>query len=117
MRGVIAGAAVLCLLAAQPAVAAWTTSGQGSAGAKGGTLQPVVITSCAKGTGNSTSVTWNALQGATSYTVSWQQGNGDFNKSASTTSTAYSVPLSIDRVRVQASVGTWGTTPAQANCP
>jgi len=115
MRTAIAAGAVLCLLAAQPASAAWTTSGQGSAGARAGTLQPVVVTSCVRGA--TTLVNWNALPGATSYTVSWQQGNGDFNKSGTTSLLTYGVPGPVDRVRVQAVAGSWTTTPTLRNCP
>ncbi|GLY49739.1 hypothetical protein Lesp01_33950 [Lentzea sp. NBRC 102530] len=111
-------AAVLFLLAAQPASAAWQTSAPGTAKAKAGTVQPVVITSCAQG--NPTVVKWDAVPGASMYTVLWQQGGGagaDFNRSATTTALTYNVPAVRDRVRVQATVGNWVTSYTQINCP
>ncbi|SFR19804.1 hypothetical protein SAMN04488564_10524 [Lentzea waywayandensis] len=113
-RPVIAATAVLCLLAAQPASAAWETSRTGVARAKAGTVEALVITSCLKG--NPTVVKWDAVPGAAMYTVLWQQGGGAFNKEASTAALTYNVPLAIDRVRVQATVGNWSTSPTQLNC-
>ncbi|MEV6715741.1 hypothetical protein AB0M48_27295 [Lentzea sp. NPDC051208] len=117
MKRPVIAAAVLCLLAAQPASAAWQTSKTGTAQAKAGTVEPLVITSCAKA-GNSTTVKWEAVPGAGLYTVMWQQGGGgSFNKEFSTTALTYNVPLAIDRVRVQAAVGSWSTSHTQINCP
>ncbi|MDX8035545.1 hypothetical protein SK803_35515 [Lentzea sp. BCCO 10_0856] len=116
-RPVIAGAAVLCLLAAQPASAAWQTSAPGTAKAKAGTVQALVITSCVQGT--PTAVRWEAVPGASMYTVLWQQGNGanaPYANSGTTSALTYSVPDSISRVRVQATVGTWATNYTQINC-
>jgi hypothetical protein len=119
MRAVIAGAAVLCLLAAQPASAAWQTSTNGSARAKAGTVVPLTISSCVKAGQNSTSVSWQSVPGATMYTVLWQQGNGanaSWTNSDTTSALTYSVPESIGRVRVQATVGSWTTSYNQINC-
>jgi len=118
MRAVIAGAAVLCLVAAPAAQAAWQTAAPGTAKAKAGTVQALVITSCAKGT--PTVVSWDPVPGANLYTVLWQQGNGanaPFGETATTASLTYSVPSSISRVRVQATVGSWATTYTQKDCP
>ena len=118
MRAVLAGTAVLCLLAAQPAAAAWQTSAPGPAKAKGGTVVPLTITSCTKGA--STAVTWQPVPGASTYTVLWQEGGGvgsPWNRSATTPEVTFSVPESINRVRVQAAVGSWTTTYAQKDCP
>ncbi|MDX3655690.1 hypothetical protein PV646_00100 [Streptomyces sp. ID05-26A] len=120
MKRYVTAAAALCLLvvAAQPASAAWQTSKNGVATAKAGTVQPLVITSCVKG--GTTVVKWEAVPGATMYTVLWQQGNGagaDFNRSATTSSLTYGVTASIDRIRVQATVGSWLTSYTQINCP
>ena len=117
MRAVIVGAAVLCLVAVQPASAAWTTSKQGGAAAKAGTVQPLVITSCAKG--GTTVVKWDAVPGATLYTVMWQQGGGTgapFSQSATTNALTYSVADSLNRVRVQATVGSWTTSFTEKIC-
>lgn len=117
MKRPVIAAAVLCLLVAQPASAAWQTSTTGAAQAKAGTVEALVITSCVKG--NPTTVTWNAVPGATAYTVSWQQGGGvggAFNKEFSTAALTYDVPLAIDRVRVRATVGTWTTSHTAWNC-
>ncbi|MCX2953101.1 hypothetical protein [Lentzea sp. NEAU-D7] len=119
MKRPVIAAAVLCLLAAQPASAAWQTSRTGTAQAKAGTVEPLVITSCVKA-GNSTTVRWEAVPGASLYTVLWQQGNGsnaDFRNSATTPDLTYNVPAPIDRVRVQATVGSWSTSHTQINCP
>lgn len=118
MKRPMIAAAVLCLLAAQPASAAWQTSKTGTAQAKAGTIEALVITSCVRG--NPTVVKWDAVPGATMYTVLWQQGNGagaDFNRSATTSALTYNVPNTIDRVRVQATVGSWSTSHTQTNCP
>jgi hypothetical protein len=117
MRAVITAAAVLCL-AAQPASAAWQTSTSGSAKARAGTVVPLAISSCAK-SANSTSVSWQSVPGATMYTVLWQQGNGanaSWTNSDTTSALTYSVPESIGRVRVQATVGSWTTSYNQINC-
>lgn len=120
MKPPVVAAAALCLLAlvAQPASAAWETSKNGVATAKAGTVQPLVITSCVKG--STTVVKWEAVPGATMYTVLWQQGNGsnaDFKNSATTSSLTYGVTAPIDRVRVQATVGSWFTSYTQIDCP
>jgi hypothetical protein len=116
-RPVLAGAAVLCLLAAQPASAAWQTSTPGTAKAKAGTVQALVITSCVKGTPSV--VKWEAVPGASMYTVLWQQGNGAnapyVNKDTASGLT-YNVPDSVARVRVQATVGSWATNYTQIDC-
>ncbi|SDO15361.1 hypothetical protein [Lentzea jiangxiensis] len=90
MRGVIAAAAVLCLLAAQPASAAWTTGGQGAAGAKAATV---------------------AAPGVPAYDVWWSDkdnGEGNFKGSFRVSSPPCTVtggpPL---RVKVQSVAGTW----------
>ncbi|MDX8047770.1 hypothetical protein SK571_00110 [Lentzea sp. BCCO 10_0798] len=116
MKRPVIAAAVLCLLAAQPASAAWQTSKAGTAQARAGTVQALVITSCVKG--NPTVVKWDAVPGATMYTVLWQQGGGGpFNKEFSTAALTYNVPLAIDRVQVRATVGSWSTSHTQINCP
>lgn len=117
MRAVIAGAAVLCLVTAPAAEAAWQTSAPGLATAKAGTVQPLVITSCAKGT--PTVVQWASVPGATMYTVLWQQGNGanaPFSQSDTTPGLTYSVADSLNRVRVQATVGSWTTSYTEKIC-
>ncbi|MFS8098353.1 hypothetical protein LFM09_14560 [Lentzea alba] len=116
-RPVIAGAAVLCLVAAPAAQAAWETSAPGQAKAKAGTVQPLVITSCAKG--NTTVVNWEPVPGASMYTVLWQQGSGsgaEFKNSATTQALTYSVTDSLNRVRVQAAVGSWTTSYTEKIC-
>ncbi|MFD4673210.1 hypothetical protein ACFWNN_26045 [Lentzea sp. NPDC058450] len=118
MRRLLLAVAVLCLLAAQPASAAWQTSAPGTAKARAGTVAPVVVISCLKGL--VTVVTWQPVSGASLYTVLWQNGNGanaDFNRSATTGLLTHIVPASIDRVRVQATVGSWVTSYTQINCP
>lgn len=117
MRAVIAGAAVLCLATAPVAQAAWETSAPGTAKATAGTVQPLVITSCAKGT--PTVVHWEPVPGANMYTVLWQQGGGEnapYNRSATTSAQTYSVTDSLNRVRVQATVGSWTTSYAGKIC-
>jgi hypothetical protein len=115
-RPVIAGAAVLCLLAAQPASAAWQTSSPGTAKARAGTVQPLVITSCVKGA--STVVKWEAVPGASMYTVLWQQGHGGgpYGNTGTTSALTYTVPGSLNRVRVEATVGSWSTSYTQLDC-
>lgn len=115
MKRTVVAAAVLCLLVAQPASAAWVTSAPGTAKAQGGTISALVITSCVKGTPSV--VKWQAVPGASLYTVMWQQGSGGFNKTGTTSSLTFDVPLEIDRVRVQATVGSWSTSHTQINCP
>lgn len=117
MSRVVVATAVLCLLAAQPASAAWETNAPGTAKAKAGTVQPLVITSCAKGT--PTVVKWEPVPGASMYTVLWQQGNGanaPYANSGTTSALTYSVADSISRVRVQATVGSWSTSHTQIDC-
>lgn len=117
MRAVIAGTAVLCLLAAQPASAAWQTTKSGTGSAKAGAVQALVITSCAKG--STTVVQWEPVPGASMYTVLWQQGGGEnspYNRSATTQAQTYSVGESINRVRVQATVGSWTTSYTEKIC-
>ncbi|MFD9704154.1 hypothetical protein [Lentzea sp. NPDC059081] len=120
MRTVIAGAAVLCLLAAQPASAAWTTSGQGSAGAKAAAVTVPTGLACSRSTG---AVTWQAVQGATGYDVWWSDkdnnGGGNFTGPIRVTSPSYTVtngtPL---RAKVRSVAGTWQSAQSpDANCP
>lgn len=118
MRTVITAAAVLCL-AVQPASAAWQASAPGTTRAKAGTVVPLTISSCVKAGPNSTSVSWQSVPGATMYTVLWQQGNGagsPWTNSDTTSALTCSVPESIGRVRVQATVGSWTTSYNQINC-
>jgi hypothetical protein len=117
MRAVIAGAAVLCLVAAPAAQAAWQTSAPGTAKARAGTVQPLVINSCVQGA--STVVSWEPVPGANMYTVLWQQGNGagaPFSQSGTTSTLTYSVTGSLNRVRVQATVGSWTTSYTEKIC-
>jgi hypothetical protein len=117
MSRVVVAAAVLCLLAAQPASAAWEARSPGTANAKAGTVQALVITSCVKGT--PTVVKWEPVPGASMYTVLWQQGSGagaPYGNSGTTSALTYSVPDSINRVRVQATVGSWSTSHTQIDC-
>lgn len=117
MRAVLAGTAVLCLCLAQPASAAWTTSRQGTANAKAGTVTQLVITSCVPG--KPTAVSWQRVPGASEYVLTWQKGGGQsqFNQTATTSALTYNVPESIGVVRVQATIGSWATSYTQKDCP
>ncbi|MET9230402.1 hypothetical protein [Lentzea sp. NPDC003310] len=108
MRTVIAGAAVLCLLAAQPASAAWTTSSQGPAGAKAATVTAPTGIVCTKSSG---AVTWPAVAGVPTYDVWWsdkENGGGNFYGFFRVSSPSYTVtggtPL---RVKVRSVAGNW----------
>ena len=114
MKRAVVAAAAICLAAAPAAHAAWQTSAPGPAKAKAGTVQPLTITQCAKG--GTTIVNWEPVPGASMYTVLWQQGSGAFNRSATTDALTYSVPDSINRVRVQATVGSWTTSHTEKIC-
>jgi hypothetical protein len=110
-------AAVLCLVTAPVVSAAWQTSAPGTAKAKAGTVQPLVLTSCVQGT--STVVQWEPVPGATMYTVLWQQGGGEnapYNRSATTSAQTYTVTDSLNRVRVRVTVGSWTTSYAEKIC-
>jgi hypothetical protein len=53
------------------------------------------------------------------YTVLWQQGGGEnapYNRNATTSAQTYSVTDSLNRVRVQATVGSWTTSYAEKIC-
>ena len=69
--------------------------------------------------GGSTVVKWDAVPGATLYTVMWQQGSGSgapFSQSGTTSALTYSVNDSLNRVRVQATVGSWTTSFTEKIC-
>jgi hypothetical protein len=100
MRVVITGAAVLCLIAAQPATAAWRTVAPGPAGATAGQLATPAPITC---TGRT--VEWRPAGGPVQYRV-WF--NGGKNPDVVTSGTKTTAPGSGQvSVRVEAFVGTW----------
>lgn len=102
MRAVIVGAAVLCLLAASPASAAWTTSRQGNAPAKAGQLVPIGPVTC-----TGTTVRWTAAGGPVTYSVYFATGNNYPNTpDVVTTGTTATAPGKVN-VLVKAVVGSW----------
>ena len=108
MRTVIAGAAVLCLLAAQPASAAWTTGGQGVAGTKAGRLAAPTPT-CANRT-----VQWPAVGGSATYAVHFANGNTyQPTPDVVTSGTTAQAPGRVN-VLVKAVVGSWSISAESA---
>ncbi|MGW6448638.1 hypothetical protein [Lentzea sp. NPDC055074] len=108
MRTVIAGAAVLCLLAAQPASAAWTTGGQGSAGARAATVTAPSGIVCTKSSG---AVTWQAVPGVPAYDLVWSDksnGEGNFSGPLRVSSTSHTITGgTVLRVKVRSVAGNW----------
>lgn len=108
MRVVIAGAAVLCLFAAQPASAAWRTSAPGPAKARTGQLQSPAPVTCAV-----RKVDWQPAGGPVQYRVWFNNGNKPDLVTAETTATAPgSGPVSV---RVEAFVGSWAVETTTTN--
>ncbi|MEU0883469.1 hypothetical protein ABZ345_33090 [Lentzea sp. NPDC005914] len=103
MRAVIVGTAVLCLIAAQPASAAWTTSRQGNAPAKAGQLGAVTPITC-----TGTTVRWTAAGGPVTYSVYFANGNNNYppNPDVVTAGTTATAPGKVN-VLVKAVVGSW----------
>ncbi|MFD5829241.1 hypothetical protein, partial [Lentzea sp. NPDC060358] len=99
-----------------PAAAAWSTSGQGSAGAKAGVLANVSGIACsAAGV-----ISWTAVAGATEYDVWWSANNGNFTGPIRVKSgTSYATGnAGVKRTQVQALAGTtWSSAVVPRNCP
>ncbi|SES25572.1 hypothetical protein [Lentzea albida] len=117
MKRPVLAAAVLCVLAAQPASAAWQTSAPGTAKAKAAAVTAPTGITCATSTGV---VTWQAVGGVPNYDLRWSdKGNGDgnFTTPVRVSSTSYTVtggtPL---RVRVRAVAGSWTSSYTEQNC-
>lgn len=103
MKPSVTAAATLCLLAvvAQPASAAWTTSGQGSVGARAGQLVAPAPT-C-----TGTTVRWPAAGGPATYSVYFANGaNYPSAPSVVTGDTTAQAPGKVN-VLVKAVVGSW----------
>lgn len=108
MKVVIVGAAALCLLAAQPASAAWQTSQQGDGAAKAGQLgSPAPITCTGR------TVVWQPAGGPVQYRVWFNGGkNPDVITSGTTTAAPGSGSVSV---RVEAFIGTWAVEASTTN--
>lgn len=95
----IAGAALLCLFAAQPATAAWRTSAPGPAQAGAGQLRSPAPVTCA-----ARQVDWRPAGGPVRYRVWFNHGKPDLVTSETTATAPGSGPVSV---RVEAFVGAW----------
>ncbi|MEV6242286.1 hypothetical protein [Lentzea sp. NPDC051838] len=112
MRVAIAGAAVLCLVAVQPASAAWQTSNQGNAAAKAVTASVPGGLTCVKSTGV---ISWTAVAGVPEYEVYWsdkdQGGQGTFTVVTGVTTTSYTVTGKVPlRAKIRSVAGPWTST-------
>ncbi|WP_439660551.1 hypothetical protein ACSHWB_02975 [Lentzea sp. HUAS TT2] len=118
MKRPVIAAAVLCLLAAQPASAAWQTSSAGTAKAKAGTISVPTGLACSPTT---RVISWTGNMPG--YEVSWSaksNGNGakDFSDWVAVAASPYTVPSGpVLRARVRAAAGTWISEYTQTNCP
>jgi hypothetical protein len=99
MRAVITGAAVLCLVAAPAAQAAWQTSAPGT-----GTAEALLLASPAPITCTGRTVEWRAAGGPVQYRV-WFNGGRNPDVTTSDTKTAAPGSGSVS-VRVEAFAGT-----------
>ncbi|MDT7785903.1 MAG: hypothetical protein QOF58_4322 [Pseudonocardiales bacterium] len=107
MRAVIAGAAVLCLVVAPAAHAAWQTSAPGTAKAKAGQLVALTPITC-----TGTTVRWTAVGGPATYSVYFANGNNNYPATPDvvTGNTSATAPGKVN-VLIKAAVGSW---PVQA---
>ena len=104
MRDVIAGAAVLCLVAAPAAQAAWQTSAPGTGKAKAGQLVALTPITC-----TGTTVRWTAVGGPATYSVYFANGNNyPATPDVVTGNTSATAPGKVN-VLIKAAVGTWST--------
>ncbi|USX51982.1 hypothetical protein [Lentzea sp. HUAS12] len=117
MKRPLVAAAVLCVLAAQPASAAWQTSAPGTAKAKAATVGEPTGVSCSRAT---RVIKWTG--DAPGYEVAWSDkanGNGakDFTEWVAVTASPYTVSGGVvARARVRAVAGTWSSEYVQTNC-